>query len=224
VSAPPVCAALENDPMIDLAGALGFAAVSLAIALAPGPSWIYVISSTVRQGPKAGLVAVAGNATGIVCHVAAAALGLSAVLHYSATLYIAVKWIGALYLMLLAIRIIRQNSATALSQPGRDKKPLGRIYRDGVLVNVLNPKVSLLMLALLPQFVDPELGGTTLQIAMIGSLHVAIASCVLMLIVATVTRTAGMLTRNPKAEAALRWTTGTLLFGFGARMALAEAG
>ena len=102
--------------MIDITSVSGFAAVSLAIALAPGPSWIYVISTTARQGRSAGLAAVAGNATGIVCHVAAAALGLSAVLHYSATLYTAIRWIGSLYLMFIAIRIIRDRSIAALAR------------------------------------------------------------------------------------------------------------
>jgi len=208
--------------MIDVATASGFAAVSLAMALAPGPTWVYVISSTARQGRVAGLAAVAGNATGIVCHVTAAALGLSAILHYSATLYAAIRWIGSLYLIYLAIRIIRERSASALPQRGCDKRTLRRVYRDGVLVNVLNPKVSLLMLALLPQFLDPGLGDTTAQIVALGGLHVVIASSVLTLIVAALTQASGMLKRNPKAEATLRWTTGIILFGFGARMALTE--
>ncbi len=208
--------------MIDVAGAFGFATVSLAIALAPGPSWVYVISSTARQGPVAGLAAVAGNATGIICHVTAAALGLSAILHYSATLYTAIRWVGSVYLMFLAVRIITERWASALPRRGSDKRTLRRVYRDGVLVNVLNPKVSLLMLALLPQFVDPGLGHTTLQIVALGGLHVVIASSVLTLIVAALTQAAAVLTRSPAVEATLRWTTGTLLFGFGARMALAE--
>ncbi|MEE9603533.1 MAG: LysE family translocator [Thermoguttaceae bacterium] len=200
----------------------GFAAVSLAIALAPGPSWIYVISTTARQGRSAGLAAVAGNATGIVCHVAAAALGLSAVLHYSATLYTAIRWIGSLYLMFIAIRIIRDRSMAALARQKCEKRTLRRVYRGGVLMNVLNPKVSLLMLALLPQFVVPAHGNATVQIVVLGGLHVVIASCVLTLIVTVAAGATGLLTRKPAVEAILRWTMGALLFGFGARMALAE--
>ena len=208
--------------MIDVAGATGFAAVSLAIALAPGASWVYVISSTARQGRMAGLAAVAGNATGIICHVAAAALGLSAILHYWATLYTTLRWVGSLYLMFLAVRIVIQRSNLTSVRPGGDRKALRRVYRDGVLVNVLNPKVSLLMLALLPQFVNPALGHPMAQIAILGGFHVVIASTVLTLIVSIVTRAAGLLTGRPAAETALRWTTGTLLFGFGARMALTD--
>ena len=210
--------------MIELAGAAGFASFSLAIALAPGPSWVYVISSTIRQGRVAGIAAVAGNATGIACHVAAAACGLSAVLHYSSMLYAGIKWAGSLYLMYLALRIIRERSSSASTLPPRDadKKAFRAVYRDGVLVNVLNPKVSLLMLAILPQFVDVAIGHVTAQIAILGTLHVMIASCVLIAIVAAVTRTAGLFKTRPAVETVLRWTTGTLLFGLGARMALAE--
>lgn len=209
--------------MIDLARAIGFASFSLALALAPGPSWVYVISSTIRQGRLAGLAAVAGNATGIVCHVTAAACGLSAVLHYSAALYTVIKWAGSLYLMYLGVRIIRERSTSAV--PGRvyDKRTFRKVYRDGVLVNVLNPKVSLLMLAILPQFVDIATGNLAVQIAILGALHVMIASCVLTVIVAVVTRTAGLLKARPAVETMLRWTTGTLLFGLGARMALAKS-
>ena len=209
--------------MFDLASGSGFAVVSLAIALSPGPSWIYVISATARQGRMAGMAAVAGNATGIVCHVAAAALGLSAILHYSATLYTAIKWAGSIYLMFLAIRIIRNRSMAALSRSDGAAKTLSRVYRGGVLMNVLNPKVSLLMLALLPQFVDRALGNTTLQIVALGGLHVVIASCVLTVIVTAAAQATGLLTRKPAVEATLRWTMGLLLFGFGARMAWTEA-
>ncbi len=209
--------------MIGLNEATGFAAVSLTIALAPGPSWIYVISSTFRQGRLAGLVAVAGNATGIACHVAAAAFGLSAVLHHSATLYSTIKWVGALYLMFLAVRIVRQHSPAALPQSSSGSRTTRQIYREGVFVNVLNPKVSLLMLALLPQFVDPGLGHPTVQIAILGGLHVVIASTVLTLIVAVVRRAAGIFTKRPGSETVLRWVTGALLFGFGAKMALSRA-
>lgn len=208
--------------MIDITSVSGFAAVSLAIALSPGPSWIYVISTTARQGRTAGLAAVAGNATGIVCHVAAAALGLSAILHYSATLYTAIRWIGSLYLMFIAIRIIRDRSIAALARQECEKRTLRRVYRGGVLMNVLNPKVSLLMLALLPQFVVPSHGNATMQIVALGGLHVVIASCVLTLIVTVAAGATGLLTRKRAVETTLRWTMGALLFGFGARMALAE--
>jgi threonine/homoserine/homoserine lactone efflux protein len=209
--------------MIDLARAFGFASFSLALALAPGPSWVYVISSTIRQGRMAGLAAVAGNATGIVCHVTAAACGLSAIFHYWATLYTVVKWAGSLYLIFLAVRIIRERSRSESSRRSYGNKAFRRVYRDGVFVNVLNPKVSLLMLAILPQFVDISLGDVAVQFVILGALHVMIASCVLIVIVAVAARTAGVLKTRPAVETMLRWIIGTLLFGLGARMALAKA-
>ncbi len=137
--------------------------------------------------------------------------------------YTIVKWAGSLYLMYLAVRIIRERSTSALPGQVYDKRTFRKVYRDGVFVNVLNPKVSLLMLAILPQFVDIALGQVAAQIAILGALHVMIASCVLTVIVAVVMRTAGVLKTRPAVETLLRWTTGTLLFGLGARMALAKS-
>ncbi|HRX78124.1 MAG: LysE family translocator [Planctomycetaceae bacterium] len=205
--------------MVDFASAIGFASFSLAIAVSPGPSWLYVISSTTRRGRTAGLAAVAGNATGIMCHVIAAALGLSAILHYSATAYTIVKWAGALYLMFLAVRIVLDRSSTIAPNPIGRARCLRSVYRDGVFVNALNPKVSLLMLAILPQFIDVAAGQVAIQLLCLGSIHAVIASIVLTLIVMVATRTAGVLRSRPAVETAARWLAGTLLFGLGVRMA-----
>lgn len=138
------------------------------------------------------------------------------------TRYTIVKWAGSLYLIFLALRIVRDRSTSALPPRDCDKKTYHNVYRDGVLVNVLNPKVSLLMLAIVPQFVHVTHGNVTAQIATLGTLYVMIAGCVLVLIVAAATRTAGLLKRRPIAETMLRWGTATLLFGLGARMAVAR--
>ncbi len=206
--------------MIEPSAWIGFAAASFAVAIVPGPSWVYVISSTLGQRRGAGFVAVFGNATGIACHAAAAALGLSAILQVSATAFMAARWAGALYLIYLALRTIFQRSALEPDEGGR-RGSLRRVYRDGVLVNLLNPKVPVLMLALLPQFLDPDAGRLALQTVLLGSLHVVIASLVLSTIVLTARRAATTVRRRPGMQTALRWVSGTLLFGFGARMLIA---
>ena len=136
--------------------------------------------------------------------------------------YTIVKWAESLYLIFLALRIVRDRSTSALPPRDCDKKTYHNVYRDGVLVNVLNPKVSLLMLAILPQFVHVTHGNVTAQIATLGTLYVMIAGCVLVLIVAAATRTAGLLKRSPLAETILHWGTGTLLFALGARLPLSK--
>ena len=158
---------------------LGFATASLAIALSPGPSWIYVISTTAGEGRRAGWLAVAGNGTGILCHVLAASLGITALLEVSSVGYQFLRFAGAFYLIYLGVRMLfakPKATATAASTAPRSR---AAIFRAGLLVNVLNPKMALLMLALLPQFIDPARGSTVLQTLAIGGMHVAIASAVL---------------------------------------------
>jgi threonine/homoserine/homoserine lactone efflux protein len=199
---------------------IGFAAASFAVAIAPGPSWVYVISTTLGQRRAAGFVAVLGNATGIACHAVAAALGLSAVLHLSATAFTLARWVGALYIIYLAVRTVMQKTPLEAGANGRVRSTR-QIFRDGLLVNLLNPKVPVLMLALMPQFLDPGAGHLALQTLFLGSLHVVIASVVLCVIVLTTGRAATTVRRRPAMQRMLRWASGMLLFGFGARMLIA---
>ncbi len=207
---------------------LGFAAVSLALALVPGPSWIYVISTTVSRHHRAGLMAVLGNATGIICHVLAVALGLSAVLSYSTPVYVTVKWLGAFYLLYLGIRTMWQPAVTHHPRsPGEANEPsvasMWRVFGHGVLVNLLNPKVALVMLALLPQFTDPAVGWVPGQIFVIGLTHALIASVVLVTIVFVAAGTATRLRDAPRLGRGLRIVAGLMLVGVGLRLALSRA-
>lgn len=206
--------------MLEPSAWIGFAAASFAVAIAPGPSWVYVISSTLGQRRSAGFVAVLGNATGIACHALAAACGLSAVLRVSATAFTLARWAGAFYLIYLAVRTVMQKTALDPGDDGR-RRSLRRVFRDGLLVNLLNPKVPILMLALMPQFLDPAAGRLSLQTLQLGSLHVVIASLVLCALVLTAGRAATAVRRKPGMQRLLRWVSGTLLFGFGARMLIA---
>ncbi len=207
---------------MNLDAMLAFAVVSLVIAISPGASWLYVITSTIQQGRGAGVMAIAGNATGILCHTTFAVVGLSALLYYSASLYTVIKWLGAVYLMYLAFQIIRSKTRKAGINETASHRSLGKIYRQGVLINLLNPKVSLLMFALLPQFVDPEAGNAAGQIAVFGIQHALIASCVLTAIMGTVSRATSWLLASPKREQGFRWMCGSVLFGLGAYLALGE--
>lgn len=206
--------------MIESSAWIGFSAACFAVAIAPGPSWVYVISSTLEQRRAAGFVAVLGNATGIACHALAAALGLSAVLRLSATAFTLARWAGALYLIYLAVRTVVQRGSLDGGAKGRERS-IRQVYRDGLLVNLLNPKVPVLMLALMPQFLDPAAGHLFLQTLLLGSLHVVIASLVLCTLVLTTGRAATTVRRKPALQRTLRWASGTLLFGFGARMLIA---
>src|SRR3954466_5708398 len=131
-----------------------FALASLALAVVPGPAVTYIVAQSVDKGRRAGLASAAGVATGGLVHVAAAVIGLSALIASSAEAFTAVKLVGAAYLIATGIRRILSKD----DEPGAEAPavPLSRIYRQGVVVNVLNPKTALFFLAFLPQFVDRD--------------------------------------------------------------------
>ena len=157
-----------------------FGAVSLAIVVSPGASWAYVIESAARGGMKNGLRAVAGNGTGILIHATVAAAGLMTLLRWSSeTVLLSLRWGGAAYLCYLSLRTFAQVFHSTDTPPAETAVSLSRTFRNGVLVNVLNPKVMLLMVALLPQFLRPEQGSIGLQIFQLGLIHAVIASTLL---------------------------------------------
>jgi threonine/homoserine/homoserine lactone efflux protein len=144
-----------------------FAVASLALLVVPGPSVLYIVTRSMDQGRAAGLVSVLGIHTGSIMHVAGAALGLSAILASSALTYGIVKYVGAAYLIWLGIRTLRGRGEERPDVAGKEHS-LGRVYAQGVVVNVLNPKTALFFLAFLPQFVDVSRGSVPLQIVLLG--------------------------------------------------------
>src|SRR5215470_12516410 len=151
-----------------LSSLLLFLAGALALLVIPGPAVFYVLGRTVGGGRTAGVVSAAGIALGTLVHVAAALLGLSALLVSSARAFYAVKYLGAAYLVVLGLRTLlrREPPGIALS---RESHGLRRVFAEGVLVNVLNPKTALFFLAFLPQFVEPARGHVPLQILFLGT-------------------------------------------------------
>lgn len=149
-----------------------FAAAAFVLLVIPGPSVMYVITRSVEQGRRAGLVSVLGLHTGTLVHITAAATGLSALLLASATLFDFVKLAGAAYLILLgAVRLLRR---TAPQQRSLERASLRRVYGQGFVVNLLNPKTALFFVAFFPQFVTSDRGPVALQILLLGAVFVAI--------------------------------------------------
>jgi threonine/homoserine/homoserine lactone efflux protein len=149
------------------------AAILLVI---PGPAVFYIVSRSIGHGRAAGLVSALGITVGTLFHVAAATLGLSALLASSAVAFQFVKYLGAAYLIYLGIRVLRSEDAPALDAENGERR-LGHIFGQGVLVNLLNPKTALFFLAFLPQFVDPGRGHATLQIFQLGVLFAFMGLC-----------------------------------------------
>ena len=166
------------------------------------------MSSTLNGGRRAGFAAIAGNATGILVHTAAAAAGVAALIASSPTLFEALRTAGAIYLLYLAYRAARSSGVAEGDAPPE------KVWLGGVTMSLLNPKITLLMLALLPQFVDPEAGSTALQAAALGVLHASIASTVLTVLTLTGIR----LRESRNAIQWLRWGTAGALGGFGLKL------
>src|SRR6202050_5762037 len=144
------------DIVIQKAASMGFFCVAaILLLLTPGPAVLYIVARSVEQGRIAGLASVCGITTGTLVHVLAAALGLSALLASSALAFAAVKYAGAGYLIYIGARRILRRTGAAAERIQLPRRSLGRLYRDGFVVNLLNPKTALFFLAFLPQFVDP---------------------------------------------------------------------
>jgi threonine/homoserine/homoserine lactone efflux protein len=192
-----------------------FALASLALIAFPGPSVFYILARSFAGGRRAGLVSMLGVEAGGLVHVAAATLGLSALLASSAVAFGVVKYAGAAYLIWLGISRLRAKEAAELPPV-----PDGRVFGEGVLVNVLNPKTALFFLAFLPQFVDPEAGSASLQAAILGLLFVGIAFVsdgVYALVGGSV---AERIRRSPAVRRRLDRVSGAVLIGLGAVAAL----
>lgn len=145
-----------------------FVAAALALLLVPGPAVFYVVARGVEGGRPAGLISCLGIEVGTLLHASFAAVGLSAIVASSATAFAAVKWLGAAYLVYLGLKKLfgREEQEGPVDV---EPEPLGRVFVQGVLVQVLNPKVALFFLAFLPQFVDPSRGAVWAQTLVLGA-------------------------------------------------------
>ena len=206
--------------MPDTATLAVFAVAAVTLLLIPGPAVLYIVSRSVGQGRAAGLASVCGIHVGSLLHVAAAALGLSALLVSSALAYDTVRYLGAAYLVWLGVQRLLARDEDA-RPAGAAREPLGRIFAQGVVVNVLNPKTALFFFAFLPQFVDAAAGAVPLQVAVLGATFVGlglVTDGAYALLAAT---GAGFLRgRRPVARAS-RLVSGGVLVGLGVTTALA---
>ena len=157
--------------MFDLTTIGLFALASILLSITPGPDMIYIVTRSVAQGSNAGVVSAIGVNTGVLIHTFAAALGLSALIAASAVAFSIVKYAGAGYLIYLGIQTFLGKSAT-LEIKSTARVKLSQVFYQGLVVNLLNPKIILFFLAFLPQFVDPSQGNVKLQLLVLGILFI----------------------------------------------------
>jgi threonine/homoserine/homoserine lactone efflux protein len=180
----------------------------------------YIVTQSVDKGRRAGVVSALGISGGGLVHVAAATAGLSALVASSATAFTVVKLVGAVYLIVVGIRRILARDSAATEEPGA--APLRRLFAQGVVVNVLNPKTALFFLAFLPQFVNTARGPVALQVAFLGLLFVALAAlsdCAYALLASLL---AGRLRANPRAARVRAWASGGIFVVLGITAAAAH--
>ncbi len=204
----------------DLAHWTTFALAALALTLAPGPDLALIVAHTVKGGRRAGFAAMVGIWTGALGHVALAAFGLSAVLAASATAFAMVKWAGAAYLVWIGIQAIRGAGGLAQAEVARAKP--WRIFRQGLVTDLLNPKVAIFFLAFLPQFVVEGAGPAWAQLALHGVLIVATAALVEPPLILLGDRLAAGLRGHARAARWLDRGLGGVLMGLGVKLALLE--
>ena len=187
-----------------------FALASVLLALSPGPNLLYLISRTLCQGRRAGVVSLAGTSLGFVFHVLAAALGLSAIFLTVPLLYDLLRYAGAAYLLWLAWSAVRPGGQGTFTARILPQDPPGRLFRIGLLTSILNPKIALFYLALLPQFIDASRGGVLVQSLVLGLLQIAIGIVSDLGFVLAAAQIAAWLAKRPLWSALQRWVLGTV--------------
>jgi threonine/homoserine/homoserine lactone efflux protein len=198
----------------DTAGLAVFVVAALALLLVPGPAVVYVVARSIHQGRRAGLASVLGIHVGTLVHIAAATLGLSALVVSSAVAFTAVKFAGAVYLVALGLWTLFARRAEPDVALGGERN-LRRAFAQGIVVNVLNPKTALFFLAFLPQFVDADASHPAVQIALLGVLFALLGLVTDSLWALAAGTAGGLLRRSRRFVRTQRYVTGTVYVGLG---------
>jgi threonine/homoserine/homoserine lactone efflux protein len=206
--------------MPELHTLLVFAPVALGLLIVPGPAVLYIVTRSIDQGRTAGVVSVLGIHVGSLVHVAAAAFGLSALLASSAVAFSLVKYAGAAYLIALGVRKLLSKEQPPEPDAEPPRVSLRRIFAQGVVVNVLNPKTALFFLALLPQFVDEGRGPVWIQMVALGLTFIALGICSDGTYALVASRAGRFLRSSSRFRATQRYVSGGVYVSLGAVAAL----
>ncbi|MEV4095929.1 LysE family translocator [Streptosporangium saharense] len=204
--------------MASLTSFAAVALIALGMVLTPGPNMLYLISRSVSQGRGAGLVSLTGVATGFLVYLAATAAGIAVVFAVVPAVYTAVKLAGAAYLLWMAWKALRPGND--IFAPGETRfDPPRRLFSMGLLTSLLNPKIAVMYVSLLPQFVDPARGNVAAQGLALGLVQVVVSLSVNTLIVLAAGSVAAFLARRPLWARVQRYLTATVLAGIAVRVA-----
>lgn len=197
---------------------LAFAAIALGMALTPGPNMVYLISRSICQGPRAGLISLGGVALGFVVYMLCAAFGLTALVLAVPYAYDAIRLVGGLYLLWLAWQAVRPGGRSPFAVKALPQDSPRKLFLMGFLTNLLNPKIAMIYLSLLPQFIDPARGSVFAQALSLGAIQIALSVMVNAAVALSAGAIALFLTRRPSFALVQRWVMGTVLAGLAVRM------
>lgn len=204
--------------MLSINDLLFFAVAAFGLVISPGPNMIYLISRSIVQGKRAGLISLAGVIGGFLFHIILVSFGLTALLFAVPFAYAALKIVGVVYLLYLAWQAVQGNSPFETKELPQDK-PL-KLLRMGFFTNVLNPKVAVFYVSFFPQFVKPELGNALYQNLLLGLVQVSVSFSVNFIIVLSATRFALFFNKNPHWVRVQKWFMASVLTGLAAKLAL----
>jgi threonine/homoserine/homoserine lactone efflux protein len=197
--------------MLSTAAVVGMSLTALAMVLSPGPNMMYLVSRSISQGRRAGLVSLAGTGVGFVTYMVMANVGLSVIFVAVPWLYISFKVAGAIYIGYLAWQVLRPGGTGVFETRTLKQDSRGKLFRMGLVTNLLNPKAAIMYLALIPQFVDPHRGHAVLQGFALGSIQIAISLTMNALFVIAAGSVAVFMASRPTWTRWQRRVTGTLL-------------
>ncbi len=196
-----------------------FLGASIVISITPGPDMTYVFARGLSHGPRAGLISVGGIASGLVVHTLLVTLGLAVVMAQAQILFEVIRYVGAAYLVWMGIKLLRDKSRFDVHGTS-ERADWKKLYVQGLIVNLFNPKILLFYLAFLPQFADPVRGSVTLQIIVLGATLIACGLVVLCSIAMASGRLRGALVRHPLWLRIQHALTGSLMIGLAAHLLL----
>lgn len=201
---------------------LSFIFATVALSFSPGPDNIYVLMQSITNGRKYGLATVCGLISGCLLHTTLVAFGVSAIIKESDTLFFAIKALGALYLLYLAYKVYKSDAKVSLGSAAVPKKSLGQLYKQGVIMNVLNPKVSIFFLAFFPAYLYSDTISTVTQFYVLGLIFMATSFVVFALIAILAGYISDYLKQSKNIGLVLKWLQIVVFIGIAIFIFLSE--
>ncbi|WP_377888668.1 LysE family translocator [Alkalihalobacillus sp. R86527] len=206
---------------MDISVIVSFLFAAVVLTIMPGPDNLFVLAQSISQDKRAGIATSLGLCSGLVVHITAAAVGISALLYQSSLAFSIVKYLGAAYLLYLAFQAFRERKQSTLVK-NQHNQPYIALYRKGIIMNILNPKVSLFFLALLPQFVNQHVGYASLQMVTLGVIFIIQAFLIFTAISLFASSIKGLLLKNSAIVGKINMVKGVLIGIIGIQIAFSS--